>query len=95
MPKKITITEEQYNLVKEAIEVNADLGAANGDIAQAVKTAYQEAERQGLKDYTVSVPAKNAENSSRLITKKDLIENRLKKLKANSLLFTVNDFIKK
>lgn len=97
MAKKFKISEEQYNgLMKEGVEIKADVAAANGDVKQAVNTAYSEAEKQGIKDYTVSVPSKRSmENSSKVITKKELVENRLKALKKNSEVFSVKDFFQK
>ncbi len=95
MGKKICITEEQYNMaIKEGVTINADLGAANNDPKKAYDTAKNEADKQGLKSGQYNIQFPNVQES-KIITKKQLQENRLKELKKNSELYTVKDFVKK
>ena len=96
MGKKFKITEEQYNkLVAEDITLSADVAAATGDIKKAVETTKQEAQKNGIdiNKTTIQIPG-NATNESQLITKKTLIENRLKVLKEHSTFYRFEDFIK-
>ena len=95
MGRKFCITEEQYNMaLKEGVMLNADVSAAGGDVKRAVDTTKSEAEKQGVKDYTVAIDGKQL-SENKLITKKELQENRLKVLKENSEVYSVKDFIKK
>lgn len=97
MGKKFKITEEQYNkCLAENITLNADVDAAGGDVKKAVDTTKQEAQKNGvdLNKATIQIPGKSI-GEGRIITKKKLMENRLKVLKRNSTLFNVSDFIKK
>lgn len=90
---KITQEQKEYAL-REDITLNANVAAAGGDIKKAVETTRQEAQRTGvdLKKAKIQV---DAANESRVITKKQMVENRIKKLKNNSDFYTVNDFMKK
>jgi hypothetical protein len=95
MGRKIRITEEQYNMaLREGVTINADLSASNDDPKKAFDTAKTEAEKQGLKPggYNIQFPSVN---ENKFLTKKELQESRLKKLKKNSELYTVKDFINK
>lgn len=96
MARKIKISKKQYEqALSEGITLTADVDACNGDVKQAVDNAKQNAKKNGvnLSDATISVPADT--NEGRIITKKELQENRLKVLKANSKLFSVKDFVNK
>jgi C-terminal processing protease CtpA/Prc len=97
MGRKICITEEQYNMaLREGVAINADV--RNGDIKKSVMDAATQAKQKGLKpsDYTISVDGASAEGISenKLISKKQLQESRLKKLKMNSDIYSVKDFLK-
>ena len=97
MGKKFKITEEQYNkCLAEDITLNADVDAAGGDVKKAVDTTKQEAQKKGggVNRGRIRIPGKSI-GEGRIITKKELMENRLKVLKRNSTLFHVSDFIKK
>jgi mannitol-specific phosphotransferase system IIBC component len=97
MGRKFKISEEQYNkALSEGVTLTADVDACNGDVNQAVQKTRQKAKESGvdLSQATISVPGQSS-NESKLITKKELKENRLKVLKANSRLFSVRDFVKK
>ena len=97
MSRIFKITEEQYKqALAEGIEITADLARSNGNIEQAVRNAGEDANKSGLsKDaYKVTIPGEQLANESRIITKKDLFESRLKELKRHSKLYTVKDFIK-
>lgn len=95
MGRKIRITEEQYNMaIREGVTINADLDAANGDPKKAFDTAKANAEKEGLKSGEYNVEFPNVQES-KLITKKQLQENRLKALKENSQVYSVKDFINK
>lgn len=98
MTKKIKISEEQYNrALEEGVTLNADVAAANGDVKKAIDTTRQEAQRNGvdLKNATIQIPGNTNQNENKIITKKELIENRLKVLKQYSTLYNISDFIKK
>jgi len=95
MGRKIRITEEQYNMaIREGVSINADLSAANNDPKKAFDDAKGNAEKQGLKPGEYSITFANVQEN-KLITKKQLQENRLKALKENSQVYTVKDFINK
>lgn len=96
MGRKIKISKKQYEqALSEGITLTADVDACNGDVKQAVDKTRQNAKQNGvdLSDANISIPAQS--NESRIITKKELQENRLKVLKANSKLFSVKDFVNK
>ena len=96
MSKKFRISEEQYNkLLDEDITLNADVSATNGNIAQAVSNTQKDAKESGvdLSKATIQVPAKT--NEGKVISYKQLVENRLKVLKQNSTYYTFKDFIRK
>lgn len=93
--KKIKITEEQKQYaLKEGITLNADVDAAGGDVKKAVDTTKQQAQKSGVdvKKVTIQIPPSN---ESRIITKKQMMENRLKKFKQNSDYYQVDEFIKR
>ena len=94
MARKIKITNEQYNnAISEGITLSADVEAAGGDVNKAVETTKQEARASGvdISKAKIEIPA----NENKLITKKQIIESRLKYLKENSTLYTIKDFLKK
>lgn len=96
MGRKIKISKKQYEqALSEGITLTADVDACNGDVKQAVDKTKQNAKQNGvdLSDANISIPAQS--NEGRIITKKELQENRLKVLKANSKLFSVKDFVNK
>lgn len=93
--RKFKITEEQRQYaIKEGLTLNADVDAAGGDVRKAVETTKQQAQKSGVdpKKATIQIPPSN---ESRIITKKQMMENRLKKFKSNSDYFTVNEFMKR
>lgn len=93
MGRNFKISREQYEqALSEGITLNADVDACNGNVNQAIQKTKQKAKESGvdLSQATISIPASN---ESKLITKKELKENRLKVLKANSKLFSVKDFV--
>lgn len=97
MKRNLKITEEQYKqAIAEGITLNADVSASNGDVKQAIENTKREAQRNGvdLKKATIQIPADNV-SETRIITKKELMENRLKVLKEHSDLFTYENFITK
>lgn len=95
MTKKIKISKQQYEqALSEGVTLSANVDAYNGDVKQAVEKTKQNAKENGvdLSDAVIQLPASN---ENRIITKKELQENRLKVLKENSKLFSVKDFINK
>lgn len=93
--RKIKITEEQRQYaLSEGITLNADIDAAGGDVKKAVDTAKQQAQKSGvdIKKATIQIPPSN---ESKVITKKQMMENRLKKFKQNSDYYQVNEFVKR
>lgn len=100
MSRKFRISEEQYNkLMAEDVTLTADVAATNGDVKQAVDNTKREAQKNGvdLNKANIEIPASDnnlSESNNILITKKTLVENRLKVLKENSILYTFKDFIK-
>ena len=93
MARKFKITEEQYNTaLSEGITLTADLAAAGGDANKAIENTKQQAQKDGvdISNATIQVPA----NEGRLITKKQITESRLKKLKENSDLYSVRNFMR-
>lgn len=97
MSRKLKISEEQYRTaIKEGITLNADVDACNGDVKQAIDKTKQNAKDNGvdLSNANIQVPAQSR-NEGRIITKRQLQENRLKVLKENSELYSLNDFLNK
>lgn len=93
MRRKFKISEEQYKMaLSEGVTINADVDACNGDVKQAVDNAKQDAKKTGLdlNKANIQLPAKDT-NEGRIITKKELVENRLRVLRANSKLYSVKD----
>ena len=94
MAKKVKITEEQINmLIKEGLTLNADVSAAGGDVKKAVDTTKQQARKNGVNLNNASIEINGSslqnENKGRLITKKELMENKLRYLNENcSPLYT-------
>lgn len=96
MARKIVITEEQYNmLMQEDVSLKADVAAANGDVNKAIQTTKQEAQKNGVNmdKATIEVPASQV-GESRVVSIKELRENRLRLLRENSQYLTLNDFFK-
>ena len=94
MARRIKLTEEQVNMLRESgVTVTADLTAAGGDVAKAVETTKQEASNSGIdpKKVNIQIPA----TEGKIITKKSIYENRLKALKKNSTVYSLRDFMKK
>lgn len=93
--RKIKITEEQRQYaLKEGITLNADVDAAGGDVKKAVDITKQQAQKSGIdpKKTAIQIPPSN---ESKIITKKQMMENRLKRFKNNSEYYSVNEFVKK
>ena len=96
--RKIKISEEQLRaIIKEGVKISAD---ANGNPAQAAVKGAEVANRAGLD--TVEVTGVNTTSSqtstvaeTKIIIKRELKENRLKKLKENSIVVSVSDLFKK
>lgn len=97
MPKKIVITEEQYNLaLKEGITLNADVAAAGGDVKRAVDNTKREAQKNGVNMHDATIQLKASDtNESKIVTVQEMRESRLRALKKNSEIYTVKDFMKK
>lgn len=95
MARKFKITEEQYKLLNEydnLLDVDGT-GKTRTEITKEINTMVKDP-----KQARVVVDGGEVNNSfkeSRIITKKQLKENYHKKLKANSKVYTVKDFIKK
>lgn len=102
MARKVKITNEQYQLIKE-MELAVDTSKSNGDVTQAMKDELNNAKKYGVpeKDVTFKVTGDQVQsngmtsNESRIISVKELKENRLKMLRENSEFYSFNDFIKK
>lgn len=101
MARKIKITNEQYQLLKE-MELAVDTSKTNGDINQAMKQELGNAKKYGVpeKDITFKVSGDQVQSNgmvsdSKIISVKQLKENRLKMLRENSQYFSLNDFLKK
>lgn len=95
MGRIFKITEEQYRkALSEGINITADPSSTNGDIKRAYDNARKQIQDSGadMNDATISIPA---QNESRIITKKELMEARINKLKRNSDYYTTADFLKK
>ena len=89
---KITEEQRQYAL-SEGVVLNADVDAANGDVKKAVDTTRQQAQKSGLdpKKTTIQIPPTT---EGKVITKKQMIEGRLMKLKENSDFYQLKEFVK-
>lgn len=101
MARKIKITNEQYQLLKE-MELAVDTSKTNGDVTQAMKQELGNAKKYGVpeKDITFKVTGDQVQSNgmvsdSKIISVKQLKENRLKMLRENSQYFSLNDFLKK
>lgn len=109
MARKFKITEEQYKAIKESFgDPNYDqngvtIAAKNtqkGNCDDIIQAA-QDAKKAGItgkqiNNITVTPDTgKGTLNNSRIITKKDLIENRKRKLKESSTLYQFSDFLRK
>lgn len=93
MSRKIKLTEEQINMLREnGVTLTADVSATNGNIEQAVANTKKSASDNGINPNKVNIQIPASE--SKIITKKSIYENRLKKLKENSTIYTIKDFIK-
>lgn len=98
MGKNIKITEEQYKqIVKEGVVLKANVQGTNGDVTQAINNTKSEAQKNGvnLKDATIEIDGKDINNESVLLTKKQLVEMQLKKMKKNSRTLKVSEFMEK
>lgn len=97
MGRNFKISEDQYKrALSEGITLNADVEACNGDVKQAIDKTKQNAKNNGidLNKANIQVPAQS-QNEGKIITKRQLQENRLKVLKENSDLYSLNDFLNK
>lgn len=106
MPKKgriFKITNEQYQRLHEVEDKTTVIMPDNKTKEQAIDDINKnKANFQAKNDSTaatpnsglVTTPTVTTENCSRIITKKQLDENRLKVLKRNSKLYSVKDFLK-
>lgn len=95
MGRNLKISEDQYKkALSEGITLNADVDACNGDVKQAIDKTKQNAKNNGvdLSSANIQVPAQT-QNEGKVITKKQLMENRLKVLKENSKLYSLTDFM--
>ena len=99
MAKKVKITEEQRNmLIKEGLTLNADVSAAGGDVKKAIDTTKQQAKKNGVNLNNASIEISGSslqnEDKNRIITKKQLMENKLRYLKEHcSTLYNLKDFV--
>lgn len=97
MGRSLKISEAQYKkALSEGITLNADVDACNGDVKQAIDKTKQNAKNNGvdLSNANIQIPAQS-QNEGKIITKKQLQENRLRVLKENSELYSLNDFLNK
>lgn len=88
------LTEEQYKrAIAEGVKISADAGGNVSNVASAASEAASVANMTGGKVDTVEVNnvTNSTTNEGRLITKKELKENRLKKLRENSEIISVKD----
>ena len=95
MKRIFKISEEQREYaLSEGVVINADVNATGGDVKKAVDIAKQQAQKSGvdLKKATIQIPPTN---EGRIITKKQMRENYIKKLKGNSDFFALNEFLKR
>lgn len=91
--KKVKITEEQRQFaLKEGLTVTTT--ADNGDVGQAARNAQSDLQKAGADPNKATIQI-SPKTEGRIITKRQMMESRLKALKANSEYFTVNDFIKR
>lgn len=102
MARQFIITEEQYNrLMSESnekiiIDASDKVKAKGGDVKSGVKDALSTTQQNGIPNDKTQVKIDGeAISEGRLLSKKKLQENRLKKLKKNSELYSVKDFMKK
>lgn len=102
MARKFKITESQYQMICEMNDNNqVDVGLTqiskivnkpegiDPNNSTAIDQAKKEVSAKLNKQVNVTIP------ESKVITKKQLQENYHKKLKANSKVYTVKDFIKR
>lgn len=94
MARKFKITEEQfkYAISEGVLNVDADVEGAGGDVNKAVETTKKEIQNAGVNPEKVNI--KIPAQESRVITKKQLKENKLSYLKSKSKYYTVGDFLK-
>lgn len=109
MAKKFKITEEQYNqMLGEGVSINgATDTSGKADIAKTAQSMSQSGVDPNKVNVvfsgnsmtsggdTSSEPSTTSVSEHRIVTKKELQENRLRYLKENSELFTFNNFMKK
>lgn len=91
--RKIKITEEQYNMLKEEITLSADVESSNGDVKQAIDKVRQAGRKAGLNGDGVKIEVPF--NEGKILTKKEIKEHRNNFIKENTNLYTVNEFIKR
>ena len=102
MKKKIKLTKEQKQMIDE-ITVTADTGATNGNIAQAVQNAQNNAKRSGIRNASVLIPANEGKNEETVVsemrlTKEDVKNIRRQILRENSITYKksqLNEMFKK
>lgn len=101
MGRTFKITEQQYRSLmqeeddKNKVEIPTDGNSKPGDpIEKQFTDTMHRVEQSGINPNNVKIVT-TPENSSRIITKKELVENRLKALKETSKLYTLKDFLKK
>lgn len=84
--KKIKLTKEQNEYLKEAVNVTVNTGATNGNLQQAVQNAKTEVQKSGINPNKVgyNIPAQE----SVCYTKKQLKEARTRNAIKNSERFT-------
>lgn len=109
MARKFKITEEQYKALTEAFVGGNNpndkgffvaVEDEEGSDVPAMKKALQNVQDSGAGNHVNGIvkvpnPKKGTLNNSRIITKKDLIENRKRKLKESSTLYQFSDFLRK
>lgn len=95
MGKKVKITEEQYKMLQEELRLPVDVESTHGDVHKAMSDAITNAKKYGVNpnEVTFEVPGEKV-SESKIISIKDIKENRLKVLRENSNYFPLNDFLK-
>lgn len=105
MAKKIRISEAQYKqILKEGIAVNLPVTDDNNVDKNALQNIKNQmngkdvtltADLDNLLGASGNTPTKISESHDRLITKKELQSNRLRYLKENSEVLSLNNFMKR
>lgn len=100
MGRKFRITEDQYNYaLQEGLTLNADPSTTGGDVNKAIQDTQQSAQKQGvdLSKTTISIPGNTgtgSANESKIITMRELKENKLREIKKGSKVYTAKEFMK-